>query len=160
MTPLARGFHGLLRLEFGDDWDAQMRVLTEMMWVGARQTFVIPAGSTTDLASVPASCTWLIARYGHGVTRAAVLHDLLRRSKMVSDRDADAIFRLALLDAGVSELRAELTWAAVRLDTRMSDATVDEWLRVARLLPTASLLLLPTPMVWAWQRAFRHLETC
>lgn len=154
-----RGFHGTLRLEFPDDYDAQMVVLSQLAWVGAWQTFVIPAGTTTDLASVPASCTWLIARYGHGVTRAAVLHDLLRRSGQVSDRDADGIFRLALEDAGVSELRAEMMWAAVRIDTRLSDATREERLRVLRLLPTASLLLLPTPMVWAWQGAFRRLET-
>jgi Protein of unknown function (DUF1353) len=96
--------------------------------------------TTTDLASVPRSLTWLFPRYGN-YTKAAVLHDHLCHSFAVEsvavyptpadvaesgadptatqlielqDRsDADEIFRLAMSELGVPWARRWLMWSAV-----------------------------------------------
>lgn len=152
-----RGFltRAVLRL---NDEDTGFVIERDLVWVGARQVFTIRAGSTTDLGSRPRVTSYLFEKFGEGTTEPFILHDFLRRSKAVSDRDADNIFLLAMLENGVSPLRAELMWAAVRLDTRLSDATAEERARVRRIAPTAALLLLPVPIVWSWQHLFEALE--
>jgi hypothetical protein len=154
----------LLRVSDADDG---FEMYQRMIYLGAREEFVIPAGMPTDLASVPAPMTWLISRYGGGVTRCAILHDALCRGLAtditgrpvtVSRRDADGLFRRALVDVGASPLRADLMWAAVRLESRMSDATPAEQREIIRLAPKAAVLLAPSlPVLW-WQRGFARLE--
>lgn len=82
---------------------------------------VVPAGFTTDLASVPFPLWALIGPFGRH-TRAAILHDFgcslleppLRTAARYREREAvDRRFRRVLLDSGVPRLRAVLMWGAV-----------------------------------------------
>lgn len=101
-----------------------------LVWTGERDTFVVPAGFHTDFATVPRFMHWLWLPYG-AYTRAAVLHDWLlvelARWQEASDggatmawsppatsRDADGIFRAAMLDLGVPWAKRWTGWAAVR----------------------------------------------
>jgi hypothetical protein len=83
-----------------------------------------PAGeNSTDLASVPIFLWGLIPSYGLQ-TRAALLHDeLSRRANTLGGEDgwrlrrqADRLFRVALLESEVPLLRALLMWCAVSAD--------------------------------------------
>lgn len=107
---------------------------------GARDTFTVPAGFTTDLASVPRPFTWLVPVAGiHN--RAAIVHDFLcadlRRNwrdgrrgagewvtPYASAVDTDGIFRRILGELGVPLVRRWLYWAGVRWG-----ALIDPWRR-------------------------------
>jgi hypothetical protein len=78
--------------------------------------FTIPAGFTTDFASVPRVVVWLLPRYGRW-TQAAILHDYLwhlAHDEGFSKADADGIFNRAMRELGVPYLRRWTMWAAVR----------------------------------------------
>ena len=72
----------------------------------------------TDLASVPAVLRWFVPRSGPFLP-AAVLHDAMVEPGIhylgprVTRREADAIFREALVELGTGVVRARLMWAAV-----------------------------------------------
>lgn len=78
--------------------------------------------NSTDLASVPALLWGLVASYGRQ-TLPAILHDRLVDEVDVASpaeryplrRRADAAFRVALQETGVTWLRALTMWAAVSL---------------------------------------------
>lgn len=86
----------------------------------------LPAGdgNSTDFASVPPFLWGLIANYGTQ-TLPAIMHDalvgdLLREppeKRLALRRDADELFRVALVDNGVHRLRARVMWAAVGLES-------------------------------------------
>lgn len=83
---------------------------------GKDDTFEVPAGFTTDFASVPRVFVWLLPRYGRW-TQAAVLHDYLwstTEESGVTKSDADGIFLRALRELEVPFLRRWIMWAAVR----------------------------------------------
>lgn len=141
-------------LKVNDD-DAGFTLLAPLAYEGNTERFVVPPGFRTDLASVPHSITWLLPRYGGGVTRCAILHDFLCRTQQLSQHDVDGLFYRSLREAGVSRLRAELLWAGVALAHK---PVREDWGRLALTFPLALLLLLPVPLVWLWQRAFRLLE--
>lgn len=98
-------------------------VLTEpLTWTGVQgDTFVVPAGFVTDLATVPRFLHWLTLPYG-GYTRAAVLHDWLITERInhpdpamrVTSRDVDGIFRQVMQELGVVWTKRWTMWAAVR----------------------------------------------
>lgn len=74
----------------------------------------VPAGFTTDFASVP---RWpltfaLLGQYGNA---AAVLHDWLYSSGQLSREAADRVFLNALRSSGIARWRAYLMWAGVRI---------------------------------------------
>ena len=75
---------------------------------------VAPRGYITDLASVP-RLLWPVCppfgRYG----KAAVVHDWLYYTQMVSRADADAAFLEAMQVCGVGRIRRRLMWGAVRI---------------------------------------------
>jgi hypothetical protein len=81
-------------------------------------------GNSTDFASVPPFLWGLIANYGTQ-TLPAIMHDalvgqLLREpedQRLALRRDADELFRVALIDNGVHRLRARVMWAAVGLES-------------------------------------------
>ncbi len=134
------------------------RLVAPLVYQGRDETFTVPAGMSTDLASVPACLTWIAPRYGT-YTRAAILHDWLCETKPVSRRDADGIFRRVMEEMGVSAPRRWLMWAAVRAGSHLSDATGHERLQWAGLaLVAVPLLILPTALVWIGQTAFDLLE--
>ena len=88
-----------------------------LVYRGRSQRFVVPAGFRTDFASVPRVVTWLFPRFG-AYTLAAILHDWLvtegLRTRAVTSREADGIFRRVMRESGVPVLRRWLMWAGVR----------------------------------------------
>jgi len=94
-------------------------------WVDPRDgaSYDIPAGQPTDLASVPPFLWGLVASYGRQ-TLPAILHDALSEradhapagTGNAVRRDADLRFRRALVESGVTVLRARTMWAAVSLN--------------------------------------------
>lgn len=83
---------------------------------GKTDRFEVPAGFTTDFASVPRVVVWLLPRYGRW-TQAAVLHDFLWHLAGRGDIDkfdADGIFNRALRELEVPFLRRWIMWSAVR----------------------------------------------
>lgn len=86
--------------------------------------YKVPKGFLTDGASIP---TWSLVlmswyhghqtdRFSDGWLAAAILHDYQRRSKIVSDRVADAVF-FDILKETTDSLTAWVMWAAVRLSS-------------------------------------------
>ena len=76
-------------------------------------TFVVPAGTETDFASVP-RCLWgIVPPFGkHSI--AAIVHDYAYRTGFCTRWEADALFRSLMQRAGVGALRRWIIWAAVR----------------------------------------------
>lgn len=74
----------------------------------------MPVGFETDFASVP---RWpltfaLLGQYGHA---AAVLHDWLYSSDLLSRTGADRVFLNALRSSGIARWRAWLMYAGARI---------------------------------------------
>lgn len=80
----------------------------------ANDVFMVPPGTTTDLASVPRLpfAYYLVGGLGHA---AAVLHDYLYANGKVPRGMADAVFREALEVLGVSYVRRWAMWLGVRV---------------------------------------------
>lgn len=78
--------------------------------------FVVPAGFSSDGASVPRSLRWLC---GDPMERprlyAALLHDWLYTTGVVSRAEADAIYYAMLRHFGYSSVDASVNYLAVRL---------------------------------------------
>jgi hypothetical protein len=80
----------------------------------AGQTFTVPAGFVTDLASVPRwPLVYLLA--GGTANEASVVHDFLYSTHLVPRAVADAVLKEASLLTGVPKWRAWLMWAGVRI---------------------------------------------
>lgn len=96
----------------GDQW-----ILTDTLIYQsdvAKQTFVIPRGFVTDLASVPRLpiIFWLT---GATADRAAVVHDFLYSTRSVSRKMADSVLAEASGVMGVPGWRRGLMWLGVRV---------------------------------------------
>jgi hypothetical protein len=127
--------------------DGLWELLAPLVYKGREQTFIIPAGFQTDLATIPTAFRWLLSPTGK-YQKAAVLHDWLLRTRTVSPEDADGIFRRAMRELDVSFLRRYMMWAAVRLAHHLQGASAAEfrvWLLVA--IPSALFMVLPTAVV-------------
>lgn len=94
--------------------ESDFTLLKTFTYHGKHESFLVPAGQTTDFASVPKFMTWLLPRYGKW-TKAAILHDHLWRTGKVSKKDADGIFRRALRELDVPLHKRWAMWSAVRL---------------------------------------------
>lgn len=81
----------------------------------AGQTFTAPAGMLTDFASTPRFPPIAFALCGDIGHPAAVIHDSLYISQLVSREMADAVLREALIVCGVAPWRAWMMHAGVRL---------------------------------------------
>ena len=121
-------FTGPLSVLYGESVDGRGAVLLEpLVWecdeLGSGFTVTIPAGYMSDGASVPWFLWWFLPPWGDKATRAAILHDYLtgelelgRVWPGAETREAcDRQFYLALLALGVSEWRATICWAVVRV---------------------------------------------
>lgn len=109
------------------------QVTEPFRWIDPRdgRVFDIPAhdvtkpptdGNGTDFASVPPFLWGLIASYGKQ-TLPSILHDRLAWEAKVAPtgrlelrRTADEVFRVALVEAGVHQLRARVMWGSVGLE--------------------------------------------
>jgi hypothetical protein len=77
-------------------------------------TYTVPKGFKTDFASVPQMFWAYISPTGkHG--KAAVLHDYLYSTKIVSRKEADKIFLEAMKVLGVAKWKRGVMYYAVRL---------------------------------------------
>jgi hypothetical protein len=128
------------------DGDIEWVLVEPLAYQGNKDLFVVPTGSRTDFASVPAVFQWLIPRSGR-YTRAAVLHDhLWEIAPQVSRADADGIFRRAMAELGVPFLRRWIMWAAVRVVSLVKSRFRDGRRDITRVL---ALVLLPGSLVLA-----------
>lgn len=80
----------------------------------AKQTFTVPAGFPTDLASVPRLPVVFLLT-GDTSNEAAAVHDFLYTSHLVTRELADSVLREASAVTGVPAWRRWLMWAGVRL---------------------------------------------
>lgn len=96
---------------------------------GSGETITVPAGATTDLASIPRFAWALFPPDGPWV-KAAVVHDFLYRTRGLcaldrtvwrsrpapySRAEADGILREAMAVVGVSAWQRFVIWSAVRI---------------------------------------------
>lgn len=134
-------------------------LVRDLTYVGKHETFVVPAGLTTDFASVPRPFVWLLPPYG-AYTKAAVLHDYLCRPEAaISRADADGLFRRAMRELDVPVVRRWMMWAAVRLGSLLSGAKpVDVLLFLLVGLPSAAFVAFPGAVVLVWLLAFWIVE--
>lgn len=104
-------------LEVADDQDDGQWVLAQPLLYQsdvALETFTVPAGFHTDLASVPRlPLVFLLA--GDCAREAAVIHDYIYQTHIVNRKMADAVLREASAVTGVPAWRRFLMWSAVRL---------------------------------------------
>jgi hypothetical protein len=108
-------FRSKLHVEFidGDDW----LLLSPLVYTTKRgDTFEVPAGFTSDFASIP-KVFWTVVGDPDGPwAPAAVIHDFLYRTAIVPRAEADAIFREAMEELpGISWLKRWAMWAALRV---------------------------------------------
>lgn len=133
------------------------RLTEDLVYRGKHETWVIPAGFHTDLASIPRPFRAYFDQAGEH-TRAAILHDYLCRPERridpvtgleviappVSRSDADGVFRRVLREDGVELHRRWVMWAAVRVGSGMASATGDDWRNVL-LVGTLAVPVLAVP---------------
>lgn len=105
----------VLRLAGWEDSD-KWQLVSPLLYQSdvALETFTVPAGFVTDLASVPRVpvAYWLT---GGTSNEAAVVHDYLYATGIVSRETADAVLREASAVTGVPAWRRWLMWSGVRL---------------------------------------------
>lgn len=110
-------FLNRLRIEVATDQDdGQWMLAGPLIYESdvAKQTITVPAGFRTDLASVPRlPIVYLLT--GGTSNEAAVVHDYLYSTGLVSRKLADEVLAEASKVTGVPAWRRGLMWAAVRL---------------------------------------------
>jgi hypothetical protein len=94
--------------------DAEMTLAAPVrVTLGAGLDIVVPAGTTTDFASIPPLLRGLVRR--RGTDLAGLVHDHLYRTGLVRRQVADGIFYALCRDAGVSAGRSLALFLAVTL---------------------------------------------
>ena len=136
----------------------EFRTLESLSYSGRRETFTVHPGFLTDFASVPRAFVWLLPRYGL-YTPAAILHDYLCWSRVVSRRDADGLFRRSMRELGVTLPRRWAMWGAVRTASFMSGASASEWLQfLAVVILALPIVAIPAAVVQIWLVLFWLVE--
>jgi hypothetical protein len=139
-------------------------LLEPLVYRGAVDTIVVPAGFLTDLASVPRIAQWLLPPDGMRALRSrrtllpprpsaawalpAVLHDwgchqLRSASSPISSRDVDGLFRRCCREMDTPLLARWLLWTGVRWGALFNPARRDGWIRDAPAVLALSLLAAP-----------------
>lgn len=104
-------------------------------YVGATEVISIPAGTRTDLASVP-RIFWSLMPPTGSYERAAVVHDwhctqLAAGDCDVSSRDADGLFRRIARESGAGLVLRWLLWCGVRWGALATPTRRGGWWRDA-----------------------------
>lgn len=95
--------------------EGQFRLFSPLVY--ENKAFVITAhiGFETDGASIPAVLHGVVGcPFGEAYTKAAVIHDALYRSALLSRKMSDYIFLEAMLSLGVDRPKARAMYLAVR----------------------------------------------
>jgi hypothetical protein len=104
---------------------ADLRLLDDYRWVlladfayhvgeyPSERVSVVPAGTVTDLASVP-RLLWAIFPPHGRYAKAAIVHDYLYAQAIGTKAEADSIFNEAMAVLGVPKWRRRAMYAAVR----------------------------------------------
>lgn len=110
------GFSGLPNVHWLESGELQLDApLTYTANSGT--IFTVPEGFTTDLASVPSIVPGVIRVLFRGplqTAMAAILHDYLYETGLVSRKTADDLFYEALRATGEGRIGAFLMWSGVR----------------------------------------------
>jgi hypothetical protein len=80
----------------------------------SERVICVPAGTVTDLASVP-RVLWAIFPPHGKYAKAAIVHDYLYAQAIGTKAEADSIFNEAMAVLGVPKWRRRAMYAAVRL---------------------------------------------
>lgn len=96
------------------DGPRHWRLVYPYVYKGNRDTFVVPAGYRTDLASTPRALWAIFPPFG-AYSEAAVIHDWLLSERVVHSRDAHGIFRRIMGEHGVPRWQRDVMYSAVRL---------------------------------------------
>lgn len=118
-------------------WRLTAPIAYDVGSVGSGETITVPAGATTDFASVP-RFAWSIIPADGAWLKAAVVHDWLYRTRGTCQLDgevyrtrpapytraeSDAIFKEAMGVLGVGSLTKAIIYAAVRVGGRNAFGT-------------------------------------
>ncbi len=100
-------------LKFNGEKFVEVYELLTIYW---KDTFIIPRGFKTDLASIPRPLWWFIAPTDWFILVPAVLHDYLYRYTLLPRKECDRAFldKMRDFDRRVV-VRRYLAWLAVRL---------------------------------------------
>jgi len=109
-------FRGELILRYLDEpvdgkWFETVGELAYINRLNVRYT--VPVGTHTDFASIPRGFRWMISRVGR-YGRAAVIHDHLCESKVVTRKVADRVFLEAMKELGVGWWKRRVMFMGVR----------------------------------------------
>jgi hypothetical protein len=138
------GFVTPLQVESVDPFT--WRLLGDLVWVGSANppdVITVPAGSTTDFASVPQVFQSFVPRTG-AWTKAAVVHDHLcerlrgytysasfpehrRIEPTFNAVETDAVFEKIMIEDGVPRWKAAIMWTAVRWAALANPARRGDW---------------------------------
>lgn len=122
-------FSGPLAVTFLSARSGQASLDQPLIWEagkeGSGREVVIPRGFVSDGITAPRWLWWIIPPWGHGGTRAAMLHDfgldLLRAGRphphMPTRAAVDREFRLALAACGVGPILRSMMWAGTRFQS-------------------------------------------
>ena len=111
-------FERPLRLEYIDGCEWLVYETFSYIWDNGKAliTITVPAGFTTDFASIP-RFFWRVLPPTGSYGKAAVIHDAIYRTPAVpfTRAEADQIFHDAMKDLGVGWLTRNTMFRAVRL---------------------------------------------
>lgn len=80
----------------------------------SRKYISVPKGFITDFASTPNFLWWWLPPFGK-YTKAAVIHDYIYQTKSRTRKEADQIFKEAMIVGGTRKWKAKLMYWGVRI---------------------------------------------
>lgn len=112
MTKQTKGVFTDLILKTLDDEPGMFEVANDFTYEGS--SFVrVPAGTRTDLASIPRFMRSIFSRTGRS-RKPAVVHDHLYGKQWETRKICDQLFREMLISRGYSRFQAGIYYAGVR----------------------------------------------
>lgn len=136
------------------DGDRHWKLTVPLVYHGKRDTFTVPAGYSTDFASVPRMLQWLAPATGK-YTLAAVLHDYLcdalcasgraypARDVVITSSEVDGLFRRVMREQHVPAALRWFMWCGVRWGALFNRRRRPGFVRDLPLVLVLSVLALP-----------------
>ncbi len=90
------------------------QLLEPIIYINGKFAITVARGFTYDGASIPRHL-WEEVGCPMDYAFASAIHDALYRSRLLARKDCDKIFHSALVDSGVSKVKAKAMYLAVRL---------------------------------------------